>query len=132
MKPKLNETSRKFVWLTEKADAKEVEIKRWPELDASTNAYEPHRLYADQRRHPVTGELLGSYARSPGPCERLLAICESGRLHGDRTQNQGVRFHEKLPNSQQGRDRSRHVQQGPGVEVGVRFIISAKARTLFA
>ena len=59
MKPKLNETSRKFVWLTEKADAKEVEIKRWPELDASTNAYEPHRLYADQRRHPVMGELLG-------------------------------------------------------------------------
>ena len=40
--------------------------------------YEPHRLYADQRRHPVVGELLGAYARSPGPCERLLAICESG------------------------------------------------------
>ncbi|MDM0022893.1 hypothetical protein [Variovorax saccharolyticus] len=40
--------------------------------------YEPHRLYADQRRHPVVGELLGTYARSPGPCERLLAICESG------------------------------------------------------
>ena len=40
--------------------------------------YEPHRLYADQRRHPVVGELLATYARSPGPCERLLAICESG------------------------------------------------------
>lgn len=38
--------------------------------------YQPHRLYADHSRHP--GDLLGTYARSPGPCERLLAICESG------------------------------------------------------
>ena len=40
--------------------------------------YEPHRLYADQRRRPVMGELLRVYAGSPGPCERLLVICESG------------------------------------------------------
>ena len=40
--------------------------------------YHPHRLYADARRHPAMGELLRAYARSPGPCERLFAICESG------------------------------------------------------
>ena len=40
--------------------------------------YEPHRLYADQRRHPLRGELLRAYAASPGPCERLFVICESG------------------------------------------------------
>ena len=40
--------------------------------------YEPHRLYADQRRQPLMGELLRAYARSPGPCERLFVICESG------------------------------------------------------
>lgn len=45
MKPKLHETSRKFVWLTEKGDAKEVEIKSWPELDAWINDYpEPFRV----------------------------------------------------------------------------------------
>lgn len=40
--------------------------------------YEPHRLYADQRRRPLMGELLRAYAASPGPCERLFVICESG------------------------------------------------------
>ncbi|MDM0002742.1 hypothetical protein QTI24_29380 [Variovorax sp. J22P240] len=40
--------------------------------------YEPHRLYADERRRPFMGELLRAYAQSPGPCERLFAICESG------------------------------------------------------
>ena len=40
--------------------------------------YEPHRLYADERRRPIMGELLQAYAGSPGPCERLFAICESG------------------------------------------------------
>jgi len=38
----------------------------------------PDRLYADERRRPRMGELLRTYARSPGPCERLFAICESG------------------------------------------------------
>ncbi|CAN7782388.1 hypothetical protein LJR175_008213 [Variovorax sp. LjRoot175] len=46
MKPKLNETSRKLVWLTDKADAKEVDIKRWPGLDAWINAY-PEPFKAD-------------------------------------------------------------------------------------
>ncbi|MDM0108103.1 hypothetical protein QTH97_24355 [Variovorax sp. J22R24] len=40
--------------------------------------YEPHRLYADERRRPAMGELLRAYARSPGPCERLLVLGESG------------------------------------------------------
>jgi len=40
--------------------------------------YDPHRLYADEHRRPRMGELLRTYARSPGPCERLFAICESG------------------------------------------------------
>ena len=40
--------------------------------------YEPHRLYAGQWRRPFMGELLRAYAGSPGPCERLLVICESG------------------------------------------------------
>jgi hypothetical protein len=40
--------------------------------------YAPHRLYADVRRRPVLAEVLRAYARSPGPCERLFAICESG------------------------------------------------------
>lgn len=46
MKPKLNETSRKLVWLTDKADAKEVDIKRWPALDAWINA-SPEPFKAD-------------------------------------------------------------------------------------
>ena len=40
--------------------------------------YEPHRLYADVRRHRAMGELLGGYARAPGSCECLFALCESG------------------------------------------------------
>ncbi len=51
-------------------DASHVALNRF--------GYLPHRLYADQRRHPLMGELLRSYAASPGPCERLFVICESG------------------------------------------------------
>ncbi|PNG49209.1 MULTISPECIES: hypothetical protein [unclassified Variovorax] len=40
--------------------------------------YQPQRLYVDMRRHPLMGELLRAYAASPGPCERLFVICESG------------------------------------------------------
>lgn len=40
--------------------------------------YEPHRLYAHERRRPVMGELLRAYAGSPGPCDRLFVICKSG------------------------------------------------------
>lgn len=40
--------------------------------------YEPHRLYADERRRRLMGELLRAYAASPGPSERLFVICESG------------------------------------------------------
>ncbi|SDE56806.1 hypothetical protein SAMN05444679_12540 [Variovorax sp. CF079] len=40
--------------------------------------YEPHRLYADAHRRPLMGQLFRAYAQSPGPAERLLAICDSG------------------------------------------------------
>ena len=40
--------------------------------------YDPHRLYADVRRRPAMGELLRAYARTPGPVERLFAICDGG------------------------------------------------------
>ncbi|MDM0033587.1 hypothetical protein QTI33_15750 [Variovorax sp. J22P271] len=40
--------------------------------------YQPDRLYADLRRRPAMDGVLHAYARAPGPCERLLVICESG------------------------------------------------------
>ncbi|MBB3178431.1 hypothetical protein [Variovorax sp. Sphag1AA] len=40
--------------------------------------YQPHRLYADHRRHRALGELLTTHGQAPGEPEALLAICENG------------------------------------------------------